>query len=79
MNIKSKSEFTKKGIGYKKVSETPYYTVWSLCSYDDDTQTLHRYGYEVWSGDRHYKCPTSADKDIRIQKVLQEYLQNIQS
>lgn len=87
--------FRRCGYDYKKVEQTDYYMVWSMTKYDDDTHTLHRYGYEVWRpkwfknsdgtvvwakpsdedfGTYGWYCPTVEQKDIRIQKVLQDYL-----
>ena len=99
IDVRSIDSFKRHGYDYKKVAMTDYYVVWALTVYDDKTNTLTRYGYEVWKPnwvrmddgtliwrkltDEEFKdmgwyCPTAADKDIRIQKILQEYLQNIQ-
>ena len=90
--------FRRCGYDYKKEEQTDCYIVWSMTKYDENTKTLHRYGYEVWKpklyhnpdgsliwrklcdedfGTYGWYCPTSEQKDIRIQKILQEHLQNI--
>ena len=70
-------EFNTGNLGYYKTAQTDYYTVWRVSEYDDIQHRLIRHGYEVWTPTAHYKCVTSAEKDIMIQKILGNYLSEI--
>lgn len=77
-------EFYRKKKGYKQVFTCEEFDVWSVCHYDEDTNTLTRLGYDFLSKDRKtlidhadtsYECDvilSSYDPSFGIRKHIRE-------